>query len=252
MSPHSPAIIAAFFAICLSPSPTRARAILSAVASNDLPDLAFLFDLDGVLIDSMPMHTEAWRLYLSRLGIEQPYIAERMHGKRNSELVRELIDPDLPAEVVFEHGAAKERLFRELILAADLNQYRVPGLDTFLARYEGLPMAVASNAEPANIDFVLDQLHLRKYFPVTVDGSQVNRPKPFPDVYLKAARQLDVGPSRCIVFEDSPTGVAAGLAAGMRVVGVETTPTTFAGVAYQIRDFRDPALPAWLAAAAAH
>jgi len=216
-----------------------------------LPGLALLFDLDGVLIDSMPMHTEAWQIYLKRLGIQQPYIAERMHGKRNSELVRDLIGPDLAPEVIFEHGAAKERLFRELILAADLTRFRVPGLEEFLARYEGVPMAVASNAEPANIDFVLDQLHLRKYFPVTVNGSQVQRPKPFPDVYLKAAERLGVKAANCIVFEDSPTGVAAGVAAGMRVVGVETTPTVFEGIAYQIRDFRDAGLPAWLEAAGA-
>lgn len=230
--------------------PLRWRAILSAVTSHVLPDLALLFDLDGVLIDSMPMHTEAWKTYLDRLGIEQPYIAERMHGKRNSELVRDLIGSDLAPQVVFEHGAAKERLFRELILAADLTRFRVSGLDEFLARYDGVPMAVASNAEPANIDFVLDQLHLRKYFPVTVNGSEVQRPKPFPDVYLKAAERLSVKPANCIVFEDSPTGVAAGVAAGMRVVGVETTPTVFEGVAYQIRDFRDAGLPAWLEAAA--
>jgi len=220
------------------------------VTSNVLPGLALLFDLDGVLVDSMPMHTEAWKIYLERLGIQQPYIAERMHGKRNSELVRDLIGPDLAPEVVFEHGAAKERLFRELILAADLTRFRVPGLEGFLARYEGVPMAVASNAEPANIDFVLDQLHLRKYFPVAVNGSQVQRPKPFPDVYWKAAERLDVKAANCIVFEDSPTGVAAGVAAGMRVVGVETTPTVFEGIAYQIRDFRDAGLPAWLEEAA--
>jgi beta-phosphoglucomutase len=231
--------------------PLCRRAILSAVTSQALPGLALLFDLDGVLIDSMPMHTEAWQIYLERLGIKQPYIAERMHGKRNSELVRDLIGPDLAPEVVFEHGAAKERLFRELILAADLTRFRVPGLDDFLARYEGVPMAVASNAEPANIDFVLDQLHLRKYFRVTVNGSQVQRPKPFPDVYLKAAEQLGVKAPKCIVFEDSPTGIAAGVAAGMRVVGVETTPTVFEGIAYQIRDFRDAGLPAWLEAASA-
>jgi HAD superfamily hydrolase (TIGR01509 family) len=221
------------------------------VVSPVLPGLAFLFDLDGVLIDSMPMHMEAWEIYLKQLGITRACLSARMHGKRNSELVRELIGADLSPEVVFEHGAAKERLFRELILAADLSRFRVPGVDEFLEGYAGVPMAVASNAEPANIDFVLDKLHLRKYFPVTVDGSQVQRPKPFPDVYLKAAERLGVVPAKCIVFEDSPTGAAAGLAAGMRVVGVETTPTIFEGVAYQVRDFRDPGLPKWLEVASA-
>jgi beta-phosphoglucomutase family hydrolase len=211
------------------------------------PGLAFLFDLDGVLIDSMPMHTEAWKVYLRNLGVSQQYLEERMHGKRNSELVRDLIGADLPAEVVFEHGAAKERLFREMILEADLSRFRIPGLTEFLERHRGVPMAVGSNAEPANINFVLDRLQLRQYFPVTVDGSQVERPKPFPDVYLRAAKLLGAKPANCIVFEDSPTGVAAGVAAGMRVVGVETTPTVFVGVSYQVKDFLDTALEGWLA-----
>lgn len=210
------------------------------------PGLAFLFDLDGVLIDSMPMHTEAWKVYLERLGVPQEYIEERMHGKRNSELVRDLIGAELPSDVVFEHGAAKERLFREMILKSDLERFQIPGLTEFLKRHRGTPMAVGSNAEPQNIDFVLDRLPLREFFPITVDGSQVERPKPFPDIYLRAARLLGVKPANCIVFEDSPTGVAAGVAAGMRVVGVETTPTVFHGVSYQVKDFLDTGLDPWL------
>ncbi len=214
--------------------------------SQVAPGLAFLFDLDGVLIDSMPMHTDAWQAYLLGLGIEQPYVAERMHGKRNSELVRELIDPSLSDEAAFEHGATKERLFREMILAADLERYRVPGVTEFLEKFRDVPKAVGSNAEPANIEFALEGLGLAPYFQVRVDGSQVKRPKPFPDIYLLAAERLGVKAANCIVFEDSPTGVAAGLAAGMRVVGIETTPTTFEGVAFHVKDFLDPELERWL------
>jgi beta-phosphoglucomutase len=222
------------------------HAILNAVISQVAQGLAFLFDLDGVLIDSMPMHTDAWQAYLRRLGVEQPYIAERMHGKRNSELVRELIDPTLSDDAAFAHGAAKERLFREMILAADLERYRVPGITAFLERYRDVPKAVGSNAEPANIEFALEGLGLAAYFQVRVDGSQVKRPKPFPDIYLLAAERLGIAPANCIVFEDSPTGVAAGVAAGMRVVGIETTPTTFEGVAIHVKDFLDPELDRWL------
>ncbi len=210
------------------------------------PGLAFLFDLDGVLIDSMPMHTEAWQAYLRQLGIEQSYVAERMHGKRNSELVRELIDAGLSDDSAFEHGAAKERLFREMILAADLERYRVPGVTAFLEEFHDVPKAVGSNAEPANIGFALERLGLAQYFQVRVDGSQVQRPKPYPDIYLLAAERLGVAPANCIVFEDSPTGVAAGVAAGMRVVGIETTPTTFEGIAFHVKNFLDPSLSAWL------
>lgn len=76
----------------------------------------------------------------------------------------------------------------------------------------------------------------------------MSRPKPFPDIYLRSAELLKVEPRSCIVFEDSPTGVEAGLAAGMRVVGVETTPTDFAGVALHVKNFLDPKLQPWIEA----
>jgi HAD superfamily hydrolase (TIGR01509 family) len=209
--------------------------------------LGFLFDLDGVLINSMPLHTRAWEVYLERLGLQPSDIEARMHGKRNPELVRELIAADLPDEVVFEHGAAKERLFREL-MAAEIERYGIPGLTQFLERYRDVPKAVASNAERANIEFTLEHLGLTGYFQVVVDGWEVERPKPFPDMYLLAAKRLGIAPEHCIVFEDSPVGAAAGKAAGMRTVGVETIPTEFTGLDLVIRDFRDARLESWLEA----
>ncbi len=209
--------------------------------------VGLLFDMDGVLVHSMPLHTRAWERYLDGLGIQVDDLERRMHGKRNSELVNDLIASNLTEEVVFAHGAGKERLFREMMLADSMEQYQIPGLPEFLERHKNLPMAVGSNAEPANIDFVLDQFGLRRYFKVTVNGHQVDRPKPFPDIYLKAAELLGLEPRQCVVFEDSPTGVQAGLAAGMRVIGVETTPTQFSGVSLCIQNFLDPRLDSWLA-----
>jgi len=207
-----------------------------------------IFDMDGVLIDSMPMHVLAWERYLQRLGISVEDLERRMHGKRNSELVRDMIDADLPEDVVFRHGADKEQLFRDMLLEKELSHAQIPGLLEFLERHRGEPMAIGSNAEPENIEFVLERFGLRPYFPVAVNGMQVARPKPFPDIYLEAAKRLGVKPRNCIVFEDSPTGVEAGRAAGMRVVGVETTPTDFQGIELRIKDFLDPVLEPWLSA----
>jgi len=204
--------------------------------------------MDGVLIDSMPMHVLAWERYLQRLGISVEDLERRMHGKRNSELVRDMIDADLPEDVVFRHGADKEQLFRDMLLEKELSHAQIPGLLEFLERHRGEPMAIGSNAEPENIEFVLERFGLRPYFPVAVNGMQVARPKPFPDIYLEAAKRLGVKPRNCIVFEDSPTGVEAGRAAGMRVVGVETTPTDFQGIELRIKDFLDPVLEPWLSA----
>jgi beta-phosphoglucomutase len=207
--------------------------------------LALVFDLDGVIIDSMPLHTEAWRVYLERLGISGSDIENQMHGRRNDEIVRTLIDANLPPDEVFRHGAEKERLFREMMLP-QLERHIVPGIRSFLERTNGTPRAVASNAEPANIDFVLDGAGLRRYFPVVVDGQQVDRPKPWPDVYLRAAELLQTAPGNCIIFEDSPTGIAAARAAGGRVAGIATHTKTLADTDVLARDFCDPILPPWL------
>jgi beta-phosphoglucomutase family hydrolase len=206
--------------------------------------LALVFDLDGVIVDSMPLHTEAWRVYLNGLGIACDDIEGRMHGRRNDEIVADLIGGGLPADAVWEHGARKERLFREMMrprLAASL----VQGIACFLQCYEAAPMAVASNAEPANIDFVLDGAQLRRYFKVIVDGTQVKSPKPEPDVYLRVADKLGVDPANCIVFEDSPAGVKAARAAGGRVVGVETH-RALEGVDFRVSDFTNQVLHRWL------
>jgi beta-phosphoglucomutase family hydrolase len=202
---------------------------------------AFIFDLDGVVVDSMPLHAEAWRVYLERLGIVIQDLDDRMHGGRNDELVRAFIAADLPPQAVFEHGAAKERLWREMMLPR-LEEHIVPGVRAFLGRLAGAPCAVASNAEPANIEFVLEGADLRRHFQVVVDGHQVSRPKPWPDIYLKAAELLGAAPEDCIVFEDSPTGIEAARGAGCRVIGVGTHTMDLPGTELVIRDFCDAAL----------
>ena len=205
-----------------------------------------MFDLDGVLVHSMPLHVTSWEQYLAKLGIQVKDLERRMHGRRNMELVRDLIDPNASDEQALAHGAAKERLFRELMGKEDPAAVEIAGAEEFLERYWHVPKTLASNAERANIDFVLDHLKLRPFFEVVVDGQQVERPKPYPDIYLKAAAQLGVRPEACIVFEDSPAGAKAGIDAGMRVVGVESTPTQFDRIAFKVKDFRDSRLDRWL------
>ena len=114
--------------------------------------LAFIFDLDGVLVNSMPLHVVAWERYLERLGIQVEDIETRMHGRRNKELVYDLIASDLPADTVFAHGAAKEQLWRDLLLEDGIERYRIPGLTEFLERHIKVSKAIASNAEPQNIE----------------------------------------------------------------------------------------------------
>ena len=211
------------------------------------PDLALIFDLDGVVIDSMPTHTLAWERYLERNGIDPTNVEARMHGKRNDDLVRDLFGTHLDDAAVFEHGAAKERLFRELI-SPTFETRLVPGIREFLSEAsKTVPLAVGTNAEPANVDFTLNGAGIRQYFRAIVDGSQVARAKPAPDVYLRGAELMGVDPANCIVFEDSPVGIEAARAAGMRVVGLLTHASNLDNVDLAIRDFTEPELASWLA-----
>lgn len=206
--------------------------------------LAFLFDLDGVIVDSMPLHVAVWREYLQRHNIDATHLLHHMHGARNDALVRTLFGPHLDDREVTAHGAAKEALFRQRL---NTSEHLVPGVAEFLERHSATPKAVGSNAELANIDHVLGGANLHHHFQTIVDGSQVEHAKPAPDIYLTAAARLGRRPADCIVFEDSPTGIAAGQAAGMRVVGVNTARLDrFPPVDLVIDDFHSPDLAPWL------
>jgi beta-phosphoglucomutase len=212
--------------------------------------MALIFDMDGVIIDSNPLHRIAWAEYMRRHGVETTEaMQQRMYGKRNDEIVRDFFGDHpgvhLSDDEVFAHGAAKEALYREM-MKPRIEESLVPGIREFLARHRNLDLAVATNAEPANVDFVLDHSGIRPFFRVIVNGHQVTNPKPHPEIYLLVAEEMQVPPENCIVFEDSYTGVASGLAAGMRVVGVGTTHDDLPGVSLLIRDFNDPALESWL------
>jgi len=201
-----------------------------------------------VLVHSTAMHMQAWVTYLERHGIADTSVIYRMLGKRNDEIVHDIFGQDLPAEATREHGAAKERLYREL-MAPVLEEHYVAGARELLhaAHRQGIPLALATNAEPLNVDFVLDGSNLKPLFSVIVDGHQVAHAKPHPEIFLTAAARLGVAPGNCIIFEDSPGGFQAALSAGGRVVALLTTEREYRQAALAIADFTDPRLVSWLA-----
>jgi beta-phosphoglucomutase family hydrolase len=210
--------------------------------------IALIFDMDGVIVDSNPVHRQAWAAFNRRYGLETTEeMQRRMYGKRNDQIVRDYFGEGITPEEVDARGRAKERLYRELI-AGRTEEMLVPGLRAFLERYRDLPMGVGSNAEPENVALVLDETGLRRYFRAVVDGHQVLHPKPHPDVYLRVAELLGTDPAKCIVFEDSHSGVAAAVAAGMRVIGISTTDDNLSGTSITIDNFRNGDLDLWLQA----
>lgn len=207
---------------------------------------AFIFDMDGVIIDSSPLRRQATALYLERLGVNVKTPTEAMEGWTNAQIFRNLLDDDsLSDEEVRQHGSASDQVFYE-IAGPDLDRHLVPGILDFLIRWDGIPTALASNAELEAIEFVLGGATLNKYFDAVVYPGQAGRPKPFPDIYLVAAARLGVAPSDCIVFEDSLPGIQAALAASMRVIAVQPpTRSSPPGVIRSIPNFLFDGLDSW-------
>ncbi len=207
-----------------------------------------IFDMDGVLINSNPLHREAWTAFNRRFGVETTEeMLHAMYGKRNDQIVRGFFGECLPPAEVAARGAAKEELYREMI-GGRLEELLVPGLRDFLERYKAIPKAVATNAEPANVDFLLDRAGIRRYFQIVIDGHQVIHPKPHPEIYLRAAEELGSPPGNCIVLEDSYSGVEAARAAGMRVIGLRTTHDNLPGTVIDVDNFVSGELAEWLTA----
>jgi beta-phosphoglucomutase family hydrolase len=192
---------------------------------------AFIFDMDGTIVDNMAFHTKSWLEFFARRGKE--YEAEAFFretaGAQGREILRERLGSDVSDEEIVALAQEKDALYREMY---GPHRAAIQGFDTFVtqADEQGVALAVATSAPPKNIVFTLDELDLRRHFATVVGAADVKQGKPHPDVFLKAAEQLGADPAHCIVFEDAPMGVEAARRAGMRAVVITTTlpPEAFA------------------------
>ncbi|HXJ95789.1 MAG TPA: HAD family phosphatase [Terriglobia bacterium] len=188
-----------------------------------LPD-AVIFDMDGVLVDSNPFHITNWSGYLRKHGaaFDPELLPEQILGQRNDDALRSFFGPDLTPEQSQRMGEEIEANFREIFRP---HAKPLPGLMPLMeeCRRAAVPMAVASSAMRKNVDLVVETLRLEPYFKVVIDGDQVSRPKPDPEIYLLAARRLGAEPSRAVAFEDSFVGIKAVHRAGMKCVAIAST-----------------------------
>jgi beta-phosphoglucomutase len=186
---------------------------------------AFIFDMDGVIVDSNPFHKKALKQFFRKHGRElsEEELREKIYGRRNQDWLVAVFG-ELDAGSVKKLAGEKEALFREVY---DKDIRPVDGLPAFLKKLAdlGIPRSIATSAPRENVDFTLIKTGLRKYFDTILDDSFVSSGKPHPEVYLKAARAMHYDPKQCIVFEDSLAGVEAGKKAGCKVVGITTTHT---------------------------
>ena len=186
---------------------------------------AFLFDLNGTVIDDMLYHAEAWRNILNNdLGANftKEEVKVQMYGKNEEVLTRFFGEGHFTMERMNELSFEKERRYQQTYLP---KLALIDGLKEFLtaAKAAGIKMGIGSAAIPFNINFVLDNLQLRHYFPVVVSADDVTISKPHPETFLQCAAALNVDPKDCIVFEDTPKGVESALNAGMQTFVLTTT-----------------------------
>jgi HAD superfamily hydrolase (TIGR01509 family) len=201
---------------------------------------AFVFDMDGVIVDSNPYHEIALRQFAEQHGynLSEDDLRSRIFGRTNKDWIPMLFGTSDPSEIG-RYAVEKEALFRELY-APHIRP--VDGLIEFLDKLKAqrMPCAIATSAPRANVDLTLEKTGTKAYFDIILDESFVTRGKPDPEIYLKTAEALKLPPSQCIVFEDSISGIRAATTAGCRVVGITTTHTKeeFPPVDQVIDDFK--------------
>ena len=172
--------------------------------------------MDGVIVNSNPYHKKAWTLFCKkhRLLITDHELESKVYGRTGDEALPILFNAELELELIEKYSAEINNNYRELF-APHIKP--TIGLKEFLdeLKQENIKYAIATSAPPINVDFVLSKTRLTEYFPIIVDDTQITQSKPSPEIYIKAANQLDVEPCDCIVIEDSISGIDAELNAGM-------------------------------------
>jgi HAD superfamily hydrolase (TIGR01509 family) len=179
---------------------------------------AFVFDLNGTMVNDMPYHIKAWHEKIIELGgvLTLEEMKHQCYGK-NDELLERVFPGKYSLEDRIKMGNEKEAIYR--------NEFKpylklINGLDQFIekAHEQNILMAIGSAAIMDNIDFVIQNMDIEHYFDVIISANDVEQSKPDPETFLKCAAALSVDPADCLVFEDTPKGVECALNAGMDAV----------------------------------
>ena len=210
---------------------------------------AFVFDMNGTMIDDMAYHTKVWHHLLTEdLGSKLTYeeVKLNMYGKNGDVFDRIFGKNKFTEEEVNHWSIEKEKRYQKVYFP---HLELIDGLDLFLekAKKNNIQMGIGSAAIPFNINFVLDNLNLHSYFNTVVSADDVSISKPHPETFLKAAKNLHSHPEQCVVFEDAPKGVEAAQNAGMECVVILSAhgPEDFKkynNVIAMVKDYKDKVL----------
>ena len=210
---------------------------------------AILFDLDGTLVNTDPLHYKAWQEILRNYGVEidEAFYNKRISGRLNPVIIQDIL-PQLSSEESQQFAEEKEARFRELALELK----PLPGLLDVLAWTDKceLKRAVVTNAPRKNAHFMLRALGLTDVFPTTILAEEAEAGKPDPAPYNLALRSLGITPESAIAFEDSPSGIRSAVGAGICTIAIASTHNSESlracGAEIVVPDFTAPLLWSWL------
>jgi beta-phosphoglucomutase len=182
-----------------------------------------IFDVDGVLVNSYRPHLESWQRAVEKRGLsmsEEDFA--RTFGKRSREIIAQLWPGKFDEDAIRHLDDEKEAEYREILREhfPEMN-----GASDLIAALhaKGFKLAIGSSGPPENVELVRRTIRHGEMLSAAVNGKDVTRGKPDPEVFLTAARKLEIDPSRCAVVEDAPVGLEAARRAGMAAIGVTGT-----------------------------
>lgn len=183
----------------------------------------FIFDLDGVIVDTAKFHYIAWKRLANELGID--------FTEEDNELLKG-VSRTRSLEILLDLGKVLKSESEKLLLAKQKNDLYVdlishlsskdimPGVENFIKEASGRSIKIALGSASKNALFILNKLGINQFFDAQIDGNQVAKAKPDPEVFLKGAEALSIPKENCLVFEDAQAGVEAAINGGMKCIGI--------------------------------
>ncbi len=200
-----------------------------------------IFDLDGVIVDTAKYHYLAWKELAKDLNFNfTEKDNERLKGVsriRSLDILLEIGGLNFDDEVKQRFAENKNKKYLEYILKMTPDEI-LPGVIDFLRDLQSKNIKIALGSASKNAMTILNQLKLKDYFEVIIDGTKVSKAKPDPEVFLKAAKELRVKPGECIVFEDAEAGIEAAINGKFKCVGIGS-PKTLSKADYVISNFKN-------------
>ncbi|MBY9003216.1 MAG: HAD family phosphatase [Candidatus Lokiarchaeota archaeon] len=184
---------------------------------------AVIFDMDGVLADTGPIHYESWVKMASEIGKTfKKFFFETTFGQQSVPITRQLVGENVDQNLVEKWAQLKEQYYREMVKD---KIKPLPGVIELIEDLKSLnfKLAVGSSGPPENVELLLKSLKIKPFFDVIITAAEVKKGKPFPDVFQLAAQNLNVKPQNCLVIEDAPVGIEAAKRANMRCIALTTT-----------------------------